>query len=599
MVSKYTRSHLTTAKTPLRNKLFLAGIYLGLLTILLRLFYWQIIEGSWLKSAALSQYERVQVTKGQRGQIYTQDGHLLVGNATKYHLVGYPYLLEKTPAEISQTILPLLLNDLAEYQESTDEAEKKELQTKLKEKIEQQLSKDRVKWVSLFPNLSEDTKKSFLALDLAGLDFETTAVRLYPEASLAAHLTGFVGKDEQGQPLGYFGVEGALNKELSGKKRKITFSADALGFSFFGLNSINFASTAGRNVTLTIRRDLQTLVESALKNGLEKYGATAGEIIVVKPQTGEILALAAEPKFDQSTYHEFEEYLYKNPALTNLFEPGSIFKTLTVSAGIDAGVINPETQCPRCDGPRQINQYSIRTWNEEYHPQINMADALAKSDNIAMIFVAEEMGPDIFKKYLNNFGIGEKLEIDLYGDANTPFPEKWGPVELATRSFGQGITATSLQIVRAVSAIANQGTMMQPQIIKKVLDPDGEEIVVQPKKVRQVISPETARKVTEMMVYAAKSGEAQWTYSKTHSVAGKTGTSQIPAKEGGYKQDATIASFIGFAPPENPQFLMLVKLIEPQSSPWAAETAAPLWYKIAEKLFLSLNIPPDQQQSEL
>jgi cell division protein FtsI/penicillin-binding protein 2 len=225
-----------------------------------------------------------------------------------------------------------------------------------------------------------------------------------------------------------------------------------------------------------------------------------------------------------------------------------------------------------------------------------MSDALAKSDNVAMIFIAEEMGSDIFEEYLRNFGIGEELGVDLHGDNSTPFPQKWGPVELATRSFGQGISTTSLQMAKAVSAIANRGQLMQTQVIESVIDPDGEEIVVKPKKVRQVISDKTAQQVTEMMVHAAQSGEAQWTYSKTHTVAAKTGTSQIPAEDGGYREDATIASFIGFSPPSNPQFLMLVKLIEPQSSPWAAETAAPLWYKIAEKLFLSLNIPPDHQE---
>ncbi|MBU0578424.1 penicillin-binding protein 2 [Patescibacteria group bacterium] len=595
MVSKYSRSHSTLAKTPARNKIILIGIYLGLLTVLFRLFYWQIIKGSWLKSAALDQYERTLITQGQRGHIYTNDSHLLVGNTTRYHLVSYPYLLEKSPAEISQAILPLLLNDLEEYKESTDEAKKKELKTQLAVKIEQQLNKNDAKWVSLLPNLSEKTKIDLSALNIVGLDFEQNMIRLYPEASMAAHITGFVGKNEQGQPIGYFGIEGALNKELSGKKRKTTFSTDALGFSFLGLNSAKTSSTQGRDVTLTIQRDIQALVESALQKGLEQYGAKAGEVIIINPQTGEILALAAEPKFDQSTYNKFEQYLYKNPTLNNMFEPGSILKILTVASGIDSGVINPETKCTNCDKPRVIGKYTIRTWNDEYHPEINITNALAKSDNIAMIFVAEKMGSEIFKKYLEDFGIGEKLDIELSGDTDTPFPEKWGPVELATRSFGQGISTTSLQMIRAVATIANQGIMMQPQIIKKVQDPNEDEIIVYPKKVRQVISPETAQQVTEMMVNAAKSGEAQWTYSKTHSVAAKTGTSQIPAQKGGYQKDATIASFIGFAPPENPQFLMLVKLIEPQSSPWAAETAAPLWYKIAEKLFLSLNIPPDHQ----
>ena len=344
---------------------------------------------------------------------------------------------------------------------------------------------------------------------------------------------------------------------------------------------------------MTIRRDLQSIIETELEKGMNKYGAKSGEIVVLNPQTGQILALAALPKYDQKKFHQYDTKLYKNPLLVDLFEPGSIMKTLTVAIGIDTKTITPNTQCPRCEGPVKIGKYNIKTWDNQYHPQITMSDALAKSDNTAMVYISQEVGQDRFQEYLKDFGIGEELGVELQGDNQTPFPKKWGPVELATRSFGQGISTTSLQIAKAVAAIANQGKLMKTQIIQSVSNPDGTKIEVKPKMIRQVISADTAAQVTQMMVHAAKDGEAKWTYSKTHSVAAKTGTSQIPSKKGGYKQNATIASFIGFAPPENPQFLMLVKLVEPQTSPWAAETAAPLWFKIAKKLFLSLNIPPD------
>ncbi len=596
MISKYSKSRSKSYSPSIRNKVVIFSIYFGLLSILSRLFYWQIIEGSWLKTAANNQYQRTLTQQGKRGQIFTSDKHLLVGNISKYRLVAYPQLLTESPDKISQLINPIIINDYEEYQDASESAKKEELSKNLQQTIKQKLEKKEAKWVSLLPSLAEKTKNRVEELDIAGLDFEDTSVRFYPEASMAAHLTGFVAKDEGGQDVGYFGVEGALNKELSGKKRKITLTTDAFGFSLLGQKNSSSNSNQGRDVVLTVQRDIQSLIETELKKGMDRYGAKAGEIVIIEPQTGKILALAAEPKYDQEKYYQYDPSLYKNPLLINLFEPGSIMKTLTVSAGIDTESITPDTQCPRCDGPKTIGKYTIRTWNDEYHPQINTSDALAKSDNIAMIFIAEEMGSDVFEEYLRNFGIGEELGVDLHGDNSTPFPQKWGPVELATRSFGQGISTTSLQMAKAVSAIANRGQLMQTQVIESVIDPDGEEIVVQPKKVRQVISDKTAQQVTEMMVYAAQSGEAQWTYPKTHTVAAKTGTSQIPAQDGGYREDATIASFIGFSPPSNPKFLMLVKLVEPQSSPWAAETAAPLWYKIAEKLFLSLNIPPDHQE---
>ncbi len=223
-----------------------------------------------------------------------------------------------------------------------------------------------------------------------------------------------------------------------------------------------------------------------------------------------------------------------------------------------------------------------------------MEQALAKSDNTAMMYITDLLGADRFKTYVQKFGIGHTLGIELQEDTSTPFPQKWGPVELATISFGQGISTNSLQITNAVAAIANGGSLMRPMLVSSVEDTvSNESIEIKPQTIRQVVSPQTASTVTNMMITAAQSGEAQWTSSKSHTIAGKTGTSQV-ANAGGYDENKTIASFIGFAPPENPKFIMLVKLTEPTTSPWAAETAAPLWYKIASKLFLLLQIQPDR-----
>jgi cell division protein FtsI/penicillin-binding protein 2 len=224
-----------------------------------------------------------------------------------------------------------------------------------------------------------------------------------------------------------------------------------------------------------------------------------------------------------------------------------------------------------------------------------MIDGYAKSDNTAMIFISDLLGKDRFVSYLKKFGIGESIEIDLQDDTRTPFPSKIGPVETATISFGQGISTNSLELLRAVNVIANQGKMLEPIIVEKVFDQQNQqEIVTSIKEGDQIISKESAATVTEMMIEAALHGEAQWIASDKYTVAAKTGTSQVPDPSGGYKKDETIASFIGFAPASNPRFTMLVKLENPKSSPWAAETAAPLWYKVADKLMILLNITPDE-----
>ncbi|NCN45111.1 MAG: hypothetical protein COU63_00895 [Candidatus Pacebacteria bacterium CG10_big_fil_rev_8_21_14_0_10_36_11] len=581
----------------LRPKLLFLFFIIIFIGIILRLFYWQIIQGYSLKRVAENQATKEKILTGKRGQIFTSDQHLLVGNKEMYYLMVDKTLLKDSSELLAKKVSSLLAEK--ELLESSSSGSIVELKTLTQEKqayIQERLNLNST-WIRLSSRIDQDLKNKIEQLADPALYFESYDVRFYPEASMAAHLTGFVGKDEDGFDLGYFGIEGALNQELQGKQQKKRFLTDALGNLLGGENTIDNQSLNGRDFTLTIRRDIQFLLETELKNGLERYGGNSGEIIVMEPNTGNILGLAAFPQYDQTKYYTFPAENYKNPSLANLYEPGSTFKTITVSAGIDAGVIKPETECLKCDGPREIGKYTIKTWNNEYNPNITMTDALAKSDNTAMIYITDLLGKDKFVEYLKKFGIGDEIGLDLQDDSSTPFPDKWGPVELATSSFGQGISTTSMQMVRAVSTIANDGVMMRPKILEQVTDYQSKKTIkIEPIEERRVISPETARTVTEMMINSAKHGEAQWIFKNTHTVAGKTGTSQIPIK-GGYKQDATIASFIGFAPAENPRFVMLVKINEPQTSPWAAETAAPLWYRVASKLFLLLNIPPDSTAS--
>ena len=391
-----------------------------------------------------------------------------------------------------------------------------------------------------------------------------------------------------------FGVEGALDRELRAHSQEQTILKDALGFHLLFNQKPSTDVTNGRDVVLTIRRDVQYMLETMLQEGLQKYEASEGEAIIMDPKTGRILAMAATPSYDPAHFSNYDSGLYKNPALTDTYEPGSIFKILTVAAGIDTGAVKEDTQCTKCDGPRQINEYTLKTWNEQYHPNITVTDALAKSDNVAMIFVSELLGRDRFVDYIHRFGIGEPTHVELQEDTGTPLRKDWKPIDLATTSFGQGIVTNGLQMVRAVGAIANGGVMMRPTIISKVIDPtSGASVPVDPIIERQVVSPQTAQTVTDMMVHAAETGESKWAVSKTHLAATKTGTAQIPIA-GHYDANKTIASFIGFAPPSNPKFVMLIKLREPKKSPWAAETAAPLWYAIAEKLYIMLNVPGDK-----
>jgi len=577
---------ISTTCQPARLKTVAAGFGLVFFLLILRLGYWQLARGAELRVDAQEQYQRTINLVGKRGSIYTADGHLLVGNKVRYQLTAHPHQLTVPIKEVTEQLINILQPSVDAS--SSIRANKETLRTTLVT----QLSKPS-KWVLLLTDLNEEEQAAIKALKITGIDFKKYYQRVYPEASMAAHITGFVGKNSEGNEVGYFGIEGALDKELRGREQQRVINADALGSGLNGgLNTVQ--STDGRDVILTIRRDIQRLAEEQLQAGIEKYGAKAGEIVIMEPATGKVLALAAWPSYAPANFQAFDTQSYKNPTLSSLYEPGSTFKTLTVAAGIDAGVITPDTTCPRCTGPVVFDKYSLKTWNNEYNPDITMTEALAKSDNTAMIYIAQLLGKEKLRTYLQAFGMGEKTRVELQEDSTTPFPKQWGLVELATRSFGQGITASSFQMTKAIAAIANQGQLMKPMIVEKVIDPStGEVMAIEPQVERQVITPQTAQTVTKMMTYAADHGEAQWTRSADHWVAGKTGTSQI-AEAGSYLEDKTVTSFVGFGPPEKPQFIMFIKLVEPTSSPWAAETAAPLWYKIAEKLYLLLNIQPDK-----
>ncbi len=569
-------------------------IYFGFFLISLRLLYWQVIKAEELQAVAESQYSIEKVERGERGNIYTAHKNLLVGNTTEFTLFAQPYILQDRPDFISESLTPFLLSQ--EYQESTDEAKRKELWDAMKHGVKIKLENKDKKWVALKHRITKEQKKAIEELSIYGIGFDPYSTRFYPEASMAAHITGFVGKDDVGNDVGYFGIEGAFEKELRGKIIKSKQEKDALGKLLSFNTNYESEKLHGRDIVLTIERDLQFMLEEKIQKGMEKYGAKSAEAVIMNPKTGEVMAMATTPKYDQKTFYTYDPVLYKNPLVANSYEPGSTFKVLTVAAGIDSGAITPESQCSRCDKARTIGSYTIKTWNDQYTPNITIKEGLAKSDNTAMIFVAEEVGQENFVKYLEKFDIGEPSGISLQEDSSPTLRETWRDIDLATASFGQGISVTGMQMAKAVSAIANNGTMMKPKIVRSVVI-DGETVDIKDEIAGQPISQQTAKTVANMMMYAAHHGEAQWTVLKQYSIAGKTGTAQIPVA-GHYDEEKTIASFVGFAPVENPRFVMLVKLQEPSSSPWASETAAPLWYDIAEETLMRLNVVPGRMNSQ-
>lgn len=570
-------------KMQTRLKILALLLILVFISLLARLFYWQIVKGKELSQSAKSQYQSGKTISAPRGNILASDGTWWVARTDAYRVYAEPPHLENPAKEIAEKLAPLFIEDPEDREALLAEIDR----------IENLLTKKGLVWVSLKQKISPEIKQKIEDLNLSGIGFEKEEDRFYPEASAAAQLLGFVGKDSDGEDLGYFGLEGYYNLALSGKPGFESSETDARGIPILIGNSEKVSAMEGVDLKTHIDKRIQLTLEKKLQEGIEKYGASAGTVIIMNPNNGAVLGMTSFPSYDPRTYSKFSDELFSNPAVSYAFEPGSIFKILVMAAGLDAKVVEPETKCDICAGPLKVDKYFIETWNKEYNPDSTMVDVIVHSDNVGMAFVGQKLGADQLYDYLDKFGIGKTTGIDLQGEVAPKMREKgtWNIVDLATATFGQGIVVTPIQMIRAASAIANGGYLVTPQIVES-LEGENWQQKIKPQIGEKILSDDAVEKIKAMMIEAAKNGESKWTNLKGFSVAGKTGTAQIPIA-GHYDAEKTMASFIGFAPAKNPKFIMLVTLKEPQSSIWASETAAPLWYSIAKEIFPYFGIQPE------
>jgi cell division protein FtsI/penicillin-binding protein 2 len=550
------------------------GILISTLVIVVRLFYWQIVRGSELAKKAQTQYTVSQNLSAPRGEIKTSDGFPLVTNREIFTIAVDPAKVPSVQEFISKLIPVLNPEDAGD----------------LKKRLSEILKNTETRWSPIARGLNPETVQTIKTLGLPGLDFESGSTRVYPESSMAASLVGIVASDKDGNPQGYFGLEGFYDRELAGKGGMIREEKDAGGQPILMGKFEERQPQKGKDLILYLDRGAQFVVETALAYGITTYGASEGTIVVMNPRTGGIYAMASFPKFNPEVFYKEDPQLLHNPVVSRSFEPGSIFKPFIMAAAINEKAVTPETICDRCGGPWQIGEYSIHTWNDKYYPDSTTTEIIQHSDNVGMTFVADKLGHDKLKEYIKKFKFGQLSNIDLQ-DEDTPLlrsDKDWHEIDYATAAFGQGIATTPIQLVRAMAVIANGGFLVEPHVVQKIVSGSGERSI-QPKIIDRILSDETTEAIKDMMVNAVDKGEAKWTALKGFKIAGKTGTAQVPVG-GKYGPDVTNASFIGFAPADNPKFVMLVTLHNPTTSPWAAETAAPLWFSIARDLFVYWGI---------
>lgn len=554
-----------------RYRTILVFFVVGFFAITAKLFWWQIIDAEALSSLGQLQYAKELQLVPQRGEIQTSDYFPLATNKLSYLVFANPKEIGDKE-DIAKKLSPIVQIDSAT--------------------ISAMLQQDKF-WVPIKTRIDENAKNMIEKMKLAGVGFEDQYSRFYPEASMAAHLVGFVGKDDYGNDKGYFGLEGFYDRQLRGRPGQAVVINDAFGRPVLSKFNDNSGEQDGRTLILHIDRSMQFLVENKLKEGITKYGAEGGMAVVMDPKTGGIVAMAGYPNFDPRSFNAFDNSLYKNPLITDTYEPGSTFKPLVMAAALNEHLITSTTTCPICDKPVSVGGYDLHTWDDKYFANTDMIHVMVHSDNTGMVYVAQKLGLDRMLSYLNAYGIGNTTGIDLEGELAPSLKEKanWYAIDLATAGFGQGLAITPIELLDAFSTIANKGVRMEPHIVSQIITPDGQTITIPPKVLDKPITPETARVMTEILIHAVNEGEAKFARVKGYRVAGKTGTASIPVN-GHYDPTKTIASFIGFSPADDPKFIMLVILNKPTASIYGAETAAPIFFDIAKNMLGYYGIAP-------
>ncbi|MGI8926026.1 MAG: peptidoglycan D,D-transpeptidase FtsI family protein [Tepidiformaceae bacterium] len=443
-------------------------------------------------------------------------------------------------------------------------------------------------------DVAYETGVALMRAGIAGVVALPNTARTNPEGDLAASVLGLIGQDN----TGLAGLEAQYNDVLQGKAGRAIYERDSTGEPIPFGQYIAINPVPGKDVVLTIDRYLQRLAEEQLAEAVKKHRAAGGTIIMIEPQTGDILALATLPGLKYSTLDLSDraqtDALLRNWAVTDLYEPGSVMKVVTTAAAIDAGLVSPDTSYID-NGIVSIHGTPIRNWDFNVYGPQTMTGVLQNSINTGAVFMAEKLGETRFHQYLDAFGFGRPTGIDLSGEAagivRRPWDRDWSPVDLATQSFGQSISVTPLQMIAAVAAAINGGKLVQPRLVKATIAPDGTREDVAPTVSGRAISQETSATMRRMLEAVVNPGWYHPGKPKNYTAGGKSGTANVPVWNG--YDDRQVASFIGFTPADQPKVLILVKLDQNRDLLTGTMAAAPVFARLADATLAYMNVRPD------
>ncbi|WP_161975640.1 peptidoglycan D,D-transpeptidase FtsI family protein [Tengunoibacter tsumagoiensis] len=557
--------------------------------LLARLFYWQILEsysGYRLAAQANAEHVQNQIIPAPRGHIYDVDGRLLATNVVRDDVYIEPIQFTSDHPDNYQADLQVQVAALHGVLPALSE-----------ESLLQAFGSGRPT-VRIAGPIEPEQSEKLRKMRLPDTFLEPRPWRVYPNNDLAAQMLGYV-QESAGQTRGIYGLEAKYDQLLAGKPGNFTAETDLMGNPLTVGTSSGSSAISGADLTVTVKSDVQQIVQSSLAETVQQMGAQSGTALVLNAQTGAIVAMAGYPAFDPNDYGNYadqkgclgQQEVYYNPALYCAYEPGSTMKAITMAAALDQKLITPEQtiQDPGyLDFPDGTP--TVTNWERQGYGTESMTQVLEHSANVGAAYVAYNvLGPDRFYPYLQRFGFGTKtglLSPETGGGYRTPSSQGWTKSDMVRQSFGQSITATPLQIARAYQAIANGGVMMQPYLVSQIVK-NGQVQTIQPRVEQRVISAEAAKQLTGMLVSAANAN--QQATIPGYSVAVKTGT----ATTQGLAEDQTEASMAGFLPASQPRFVILVKLDRPQNQIYGGTAAGPLWKTIAQQLMAIDEVPPD------
>ncbi|KKQ53669.1 MAG: Peptidoglycan glycosyltransferase [Candidatus Falkowbacteria bacterium GW2011_GWC2_38_22] len=626
-----------------RLNFILAVVFLLCILVVIRLFILQVSNHDLYIALASDQHQVYNKLEPKRGQIFFQDidntqgGYYPVATNKDFALVyAVPQKIED-PAAVAESLYKifdeekiikevedLLASDEFFKQASTtdeinseksfadDKSEefykiKKEAEIELRKKMViegyiAKLSKKHDPYEPLKSKVDEDVLKRLMDLNIVGIDYILENFRFYPEKNIGSQILGFVS-DNREDRHGQYGLEGFFDDELTGSFGSIKAERAAKGGLIIVKEREYNQPVSGSDLVLTINRSIQFTACGKLREAVLRHGADGGSVVIMDPKTGAIIAMCSYPDYDPNEYKSVDNIdVYNNPAIFYQWEPGSIFKAITMASSLDQGKISPETTYVdngfvMIEGwPKPIRNSDFET--KGGHGVVNMVTVLEESLNTGVIFAMQKIGAEKFAEYVKNFGFGEKTGIELETESGGRIgmleAKNIRPIEAATATFGQGITVTPLQMINAFAAIANGGILMQPYLVKEIRKENGEKTVTQSREIRRVISARTAALVSGMLVKVVDKGHGKRAGVDGYYIAGKTGTAQVPKKGGGYEENAHIGSFAGFGPVDDPVFAMLVKIDNPRDVEWAESSAAPLFGEIADFILNYYQVPKER-----